>query len=265
MATKKDESQVGPIRIAPDIEGLEFLRDDFEVVEYLQDLLISHATGGVSSDDEYKLIRGYLIGDKNLEYLLPDFVRTKRNLGQFWNFIKPKFSTYAMRREFLWNSFSELLGTLEDRAGNAVTNNLASNQTLKFGVNSIHLEVQKALDRVIKDPEGAITLARTILESTCKFIADQKQIAYSDETELSTLYKQVAKKLNMSPEQHSEEIFKQILGGCSAIVNGLGTLRNKLGDAHGKSSKAVKPSSRHAELAVNLAGTMAIFLLQTHQ
>jgi hypothetical protein len=40
-------------------------------------------------------------------------------------------------------------------------------------------------------------------------------------------------------------------------------LRNKIGDAHGKGGKPVKPSPRHAALAVNLAGTMATFLVET--
>eukprot|EP01037_Dinobryon_pediforme_P013139 gene13139-13240_t len=40
--------------------------------------------------------------------------------------------------------------------------------------------------------------------------------------------------------------------------------RNKLGDAHGKSKTKVKPSARHAALAVNLAGAMCSFLLQTY-
>jgi len=93
---------------------------------------------------------------------------------------------------------------------------------------------------------------------------DKKGIEYnSAKLEISDLYKMAAKELNMAPEQHSEQIFKQILGGCSAIVNGLGSLRNKHGDAHGKSNKAIKPSLRHAELAVNLSGSMALFLIET--
>ena len=49
------------------------------------------------------------------------------------------------------------------------------------------------------------------------------------------------------------------------INNGLGTLRNKHGDAHRAGSRSIKPKPRHAELAVNLAGTMAIFLVQTYE
>ncbi len=80
---------------------------------------------------------------------------------------------------------------------------------------------------------------------------------------MSELYKTLSKELNLSADQHTENIFKQILGGCSAVVNGLGTLRNKLGDAHGTNSSSIKPSPRHAELAVNLSGSMALFLINT--
>jgi Abortive infection C-terminus len=38
---------------------------------------------------------------------------------------------------------------------------------------------------------------------------------------------------------------------------------DKLSDAHGKGKVPAKPEARHAELAVNLAGAMATFLVQT--
>ena len=47
------------------------------------------------------------------------------------------------------------------------------------------------------------------------------------------------------------------------MIQGLGTLRNQLSDARGKGKKAIKPSPRHAALAVNLAGSMAAFLIAT--
>jgi hypothetical protein len=58
-------------------------------------------------------------------------------------------------------------------------------------------------------------------------------------------------------------VFKQILGGCTAVVEGLGSLRNRLSDSHGKGKAPVKPATRHAELAVNLAGATATFLVAT--
>jgi hypothetical protein len=59
-------------------------------------------------------------------------------------------------------------------------------------------------------------------------------------------------------------VFKQIIGGCTAVVEGLGALRNRLSDSHGKGKVAAKPAPRHAELAVNLAGSLALYLLATH-
>jgi hypothetical protein len=49
------------------------------------------------------------------------------------------------------------------------------------------------------------------------------------------------------------------------VVNGLASVRNRLSDAHGQGRKPVRPASRHAELAVNLAGTMALFLVATFE
>ncbi|WP_271606723.1 abortive infection family protein [Bradyrhizobium sp. CCBAU 11434] len=48
------------------------------------------------------------------------------------------------------------------------------------------------------------------------------------------------------------------------LVNGIGTLRNRLSDSHGRGGKPVKPSSRHASLAANTAGAIATFLVETH-
>ena len=121
------------------------------------------------------------------------------------------------------------------------------------------------MERKATDPEAAITTARTLIETTCKFILDDLKVEYEDDLELPKLYKITADKLNLAPDQHTEQIFKQILSGCQSVINGLGALRNKLSDSHGKKTISVKPLPRHAELAVNLAGTMTTFLLETYQ
>jgi hypothetical protein len=84
-----------------------------------------------------------------------------------------------------------------------------------------------------------------------------------DSADLPKLYGLTSRQLNLSPSQHTEQLFKQILGGCQTVVEGLGALRNRHSDAHGKGVAVARPAPRHAELAVNLAGTMATFLLQT--
>ena len=183
----------------------------------------------------------------------------------FRQFIKNKYGTYAERRAFIWEGFHPLLEFLESKQIFPPEKTI-SDSLNKFNAEGVHYAWSKALERKVSDPEGAITISRTILESVCKHILDSKKVKYNPTNiKLSELYKLTAKELNLAPEQHGEQVFKQILGGCSGIVNGLGYLRNKLGDAHGQGKRQIKPAPRHAELSVNLSGTMALFLIETFE
>ena len=122
---------------------------------------------------------------------------------------------------------------------------------------------RKCLDRRESDPEGAITSARTLLEDTCKHVLDEEGVPYDESADLPKLYYLVSVNLDIAPSQQTADILRKVFGSCQAIVEGLGALRNKLGDAHGRSGLGPGPTPRHAELAVNLAGTMATFLIST--
>lgn len=137
--------------------------------------------------------------------------------------------------------------------------------SITFDETHIHSQWEKAIERKSSDPEGAITIARTLIESLLKHILYEQNITHNENMELSELYKEVAKLLNLAPEQHQEQIFKQILGGANGIISGLGAMRNKLGDAHGATKSKIKPQERHSELAVNLAGSITIFLFKTYK
>ena len=244
---------------------LEDLKSQYDRVEYLQNILIERATGGDGDNQHYQFLRQEILDSPSVKDLVPRWVRLNRNLDQYWQFIKNKYGTYQERRDFIWKELNPMLSFLESGQNHPAQKSI-SEVLANFDSDSIHFAWSKALERKSTDPEGAITLSRTILESVCKHILDDNGIEYNSQSiELSELYKLTAKELKLSPEQHNEQIFKQILGGCSGIVNGLGSLRNKLGDAHGKGKLPVKPKIRHAELAVNLAGTMALFLVSTHE
>ncbi|WP_009632318.1 abortive infection family protein [Synechocystis sp. PCC 7509] len=237
-----------------------------ERLQQLQDILISRATGGDTGDEDYKKLRIEFLRDSAVKDHLPQFVINHNELSKFWGFIQPKFKTYKERRVFIWDEFASLIAFLEQNIVEAqpADDNISA-ILVNFDAEHVHIAWQKALERRNKDPEAAITMARTLIESVCKHILDEAGIPHTDKDDLPKLYKKTAKQLNMAPEQHQEEVFKQILGGCQTIIEGLGTLRNKLSDAHGKSKKAIKPSVRHAALAVNLAGSMAAFLIAAWQ
>jgi hypothetical protein len=233
-------------------------------VQTLEKGLVNFATGGGFGDASYEDLRKLLITDQRSKRLAPTFLKANRTLEQFWQFIKGSFAHYGERREFIWAEFAPLHDELEDKK-RAPADVDVSESLMKFDVENVHEVWQKALARRDEDPEGAITSARTLLETVCKHILDQSGAAYQDDADLPKLHKMVATELNLAPNQHTETIFKQILGGCAAVVEGLGALRNRLSDAHGKGLARTKPDSRHAELAVNLAGTMATFLVKTFE
>jgi len=193
---------------------------------------------------------------------LPGFVRNNRDLYQFWEFIKHHISGYAPRRQFLWESFQSLISALEaDQLAPALPTIVGRLEALN--ADAVESAWKKALDRRNDDPEGAITAARTLLESVCKHLLDDMGQTYDDKADLPKLYAQCASALNLAPDQHTEKSFKTILGSCQSVVNELGSLRNKISDAHGRGRRPVKPAPRHAELAVNLAGTVSAFLVAT--
>jgi hypothetical protein len=135
----------------------------------------------------------------------------------------------------------------------------------RFEPDQIHARWTAALDRRSTDPAGAITLARTLLEDVSRWLLEELGQKADDREDLPALYRKLAKALKLAPDDHSEQVFKQILGSCQQIVEQLGALRNKLGDAHGGGPRRAKPAARHAELAVNLAGSMANFLMATYE
>lgn len=235
--------------------------DLLDRVQSLQNMLVSHATGGSADDREYLRLRAELLDDPVVGQLLPRWLRSSRDLGQFWQFIKFKFSTYAERRQFLWDEFRPALEAAE--RGAPPTADTTSAALIRLTSDSVHSAWRRALERRGEDPEGAITLARSLLESVCKHVLHEVGQAYPDDADIPRLYRLVSEQLRIAPSQHSEEAFRRILGGCASVVEGLGTLRNRLGDAHGAGPLQVRPAARHAELAVNLAGAMAAFILAT--
>lgn len=243
---------------------LEELKSDYDRADALVNVLIDRATGSYPEEQDFLQLREYFTGHPDFVKFLPSWFPSKRSLNQFWNFIKNRFGTYADRREFLWSEFEPLLNRLETGASSPAENDITGGLD-RFYSEEVSRSWRRVLNRVSTDPEGAITAARNLLETVLKHILDELDISYDhDSIELPDLYKTTAKELNLAPEQHQEQIFKQILGGCAGIVGGLGALRNKLGDAHGKGAARVRPNERHARLAVNLAGSMALFLTDTH-
>ncbi|MFZ8631725.1 abortive phage resistance protein, partial [Klebsiella quasipneumoniae subsp. similipneumoniae] len=153
---------------------LDELTTDLERAESLQNQLISIATGGPGLPYEYQELRRYFVDSPVYNSLIPSFIKTNRNTDQFWQFIKYEFSTYADRRQYIWGEFQELMDYLEGK-NKAPADEDISDVLKRFDENGVHNVWIKALERRHADPEGAITSARTLLETVCKHILDDMQ------------------------------------------------------------------------------------------
>jgi hypothetical protein len=232
-----------------------------EKVRLVEAICLDAATYGTAQGSAYEYLRRLLIDDPSIRSLLPGFVRTYRDVSQVRTYAQ-RIGGYKDRREHIWQAFRPLLDHLEG-INRAPADTTVADILASFDVEGVHRVWAKALERRESDPEGAITSARTLLETVCKYILDAEGVAYTDKEDLPALYRLVADRLSLAPTQQTEQIVRTILGSCQQVITQLGALRNKIGDAHGKGGKAVRPSSRHAHLAVNLAGAMATFLVET--
>lgn len=230
-------------------------------VESIKLTMISHVTEEAQSNSDYQHLRQKLINNEILKEILPEIVFSCQNLSKVKSKMQEKSPRWEPRRQYIRDEFERTLSLLKSTV-DAAPIKLAE-KICKFGSVAITDEWKKAIYRKNTDPAGSITIAKTLLESVCKHILEKTGKNYGKKEDLPALYKKCADCLNLSPKLYEEEEFKKILSGCFSIIHGLSNFRNKVGDAHGKGSIFARPLPRHAEFAVNLSGSLSLFLITT--
>ena len=128
------------------------LRELSEQVETLQNLLIARATGEGGDAVSYQSLRHEIVNNSLLKDIAPRFLRTCRSLGEFWQFIKYEYASYAERRQFIWSAFrlfERIEGSKATPADQTVSVALE-----KFDSETVHRLWLKAIERRETDPEG---------------------------------------------------------------------------------------------------------------
>jgi hypothetical protein len=129
---------------------------------------------------------------------------------------------------------------------------------------NVKADFERAISCIDSDPEGAITSACSTVESVAKSILDDLAKPYPKDQSIQPLVLTTLRELKLAPDQYSEAEIKRILGGLLNIAAGIGVLRTKYGDAHGRGKEFAQLLSRHARLAVNAASTIGLFLLESY-
>lgn len=151
---------------------------------------------------------------------------------------------------------------LVEAGGTAPVTEIFGSMTLSLP--NVKADFERAISSIESDPAGAITSACSTLESVTKSILDGLGKPYPKDQSIQPLVSATLRELTLAPDQYSEAEIKRILGGLVNIPAGIGVLRTKYGDAHGRGTQFAQMFPRHARLAVNAASTIGLFLLETY-
>lgn len=137
-------------------------------------------------------------------------------------------------------------------------------------VGYISQQITRMETAVNQDPELAIGTAKELIETCCKSILHECNVAFSGRDDLPKLVKKTVKQLELTPgnipnQAKAGDTIKRLLSNLATITQGIAELRNSYGTGHGKLNvnKGLQP--RHAKLAVGAASTLSVFLAETHK
>ena len=229
--------------------------------------ILNRTVGGYSIDEfrkaraDYDSLRGAILSNAELISKMPSFIRDCHTLYEFSDFIKSKGNTRE-RRAYLKKELgpaNAFVYQISFTPGDEVISEILSHRE------RLNDAWEKALQRRATDPDGAITSARSLLETTFKHVLDEKglQANYDNNTTLPDLCFRASNAIAIHPQSTTDDQLKKLFGSYISVVNALGKLRNAQGDAHGKSESDIKPEKRIAALAVNLSGSIAQFFIST--
>jgi hypothetical protein len=113
------------------------------------------------------------------------------------------------------------------------------------------------------DLEGAVTVARTLLEAILGALELRIAGKVNDyKGDLPKQFKAVGKLLKMDDQRADlDERFKDVIRGLVTVVGGLAPLRSKIGDSH---ARIAKPPLHHARFVVNASKTVSTFLVESY-
>jgi hypothetical protein len=236
------------------------LIDDIDAMKaLLSDAATYGGLDGNLNEQQYSELRAKLRGVSRIQTFLPSFLRSRPTLTAV-RLLSQEKGGYANRREFILESFAPALEFLYEELQNLI--DVPGSKALsKLDSPQVRAACEKAISRLRDDPDGAITSARSLLETVCKYILDNRGERYARTADLPDLYKATIRAINLAPDQQSEDAMRQMLQGCLSVVQGIGTLRNRVGDAHGKDATAGVVEHHHASLGVEVACSVAAFLI----
>jgi hypothetical protein len=221
------------------------------------------------SNDEYKEARIIIRKvHKEMEREIPEVINKCRDISEFIYYYGSRNYDFNYGHFNALQEISEVfnvaLDYLEEQS--IEVNIIKIECDIPDELTYVHIiEDLKQCDKRIEDGDypGAITRARRLIEGVFKeIIFNITGEKVNGNEKLPTLLKQVQRCLNLdSGDEKLTDPLKQVISGLVNVVNGLTTIRNKVGDAHSNNSNL---RLHHALLVVNSAKTLVTFLFDTY-
>lgn len=230
-------------------------------------ITVAEGSPGKVPARDFRAAYDRMLQDSTARRLAPPFVVRCKSPDLLWGYLRSQATgsgSWAIRRNAMHDAVGPILDALA-RGAVGPTDLLVSGAVERLNAESVRDAWTRAVGRRDLEPDAAVTAARSLLESTLKTILDDRGEEYDEGDDLPKLYKRVQDVLKLSPAEQTEDRFRAILGACTTVVKELGSVRNRHSDAHGEGRKRYRVEGRHAALAVNLAGAMALFLIETHE
>lgn len=137
----------------------------------------------------------------------------------------------------------------------------------------LHIEEQiEAIERAVDESPGlAFDFAKTLVESVCRAVLEERSVPAAKDDDLPKLFKLTTQTLPFLPPAASSEAdlgksLRQTLSGLHTVVQGICELRNQCGAAsHGSASARPALEGTQARLAAEASDTIVGFLHRIHR
>ena len=143
-------------------------------------------------------------------------------------------------------------------------------EAIADGLAHIEQQVVAVEQAVVDNPGLAFDLSKTLIESICKKILEDRDIVYGDDP-LPKLFKATTQELPFLPPSESGasdvgKSLRQTLSGLNTSLQGICELRNRCGFAsHGDGSPRPAMETAQALLAAKAADSIVGFLYHMHR
>lgn len=180
--------------------------------------MFQHVLHGSGDEGRYTLLRRKVTQERRLTPHTPSFLKSDTTLQevrqrsqQLDGSTGSQVTPYAVRRQWIIAEFQPLLDYLQRPQLSSVEEVLAESLST---VDSTHVRKtwDKAIERRQADPDGAITIARSLIEAVCKHVLGAGN--YDKAADLPVLYKQAAKSIGLTEDGYADEALKQVMRGC---------------------------------------------------